>query len=1151
MRFRFAKTALWGEARVNAALWKRRNIHCVFRRTLACVSALLALYSAVVTADNRSRSATYHLDIPEQSLDSTLRQLALASQHKLFYPSELVEGVNSCALKGEFTAEQAVQKLLSGTNLTYEITPSSVVLIRPKSSPHSATDNPSSLPQATEAGAHRADEGFFLAERSGQRENALRLAQAGSMERDASSNADQERSPEEVVVTGSRIARTGAAAPTPTTVLGEDQIEYSGSLNIQGVINELPAVAAGIQGNNSGNASFALAGLSMINLRDLDVRRSLVLVNGRRFTPTLTDADTNITAVDLSTVPTGMIERVEVITGGAGAVYGSDAVAGVVNLILKEDFEGLELTGQSGASGEGDGEAHMFSATGGANWSDGRGNTVIHYSYSENARVSLADRDFIVNRVDILPNPADTGAGDGIPSYLIGQGLNRVGIEARVVNFEAPRASTPDANGAFTTAGSMTRFAIDRTTGAVRLFDGEPTSSPARVFGGQDGSPVSETDLIVPVKRHLIAANTRYQVLPGAEAFFNLNYALTRTSNVIFRTFECQQCFRSRPDGVLTQTLPADHPFVLATPGLPELLEGDPSTDADDITEIAPDRRNFELGPLSVDIDRDLWQFVGGLRGEIANDWKWEVSAQVGESRVTTTTLNHPLEPNFYEAVVNVEADPDNPGQLRCVSALARAQGCIPFNILSNELQPAVADFLTVDHISRSRFLQTLYNGFITGPVFDLPAGPLRALAGVEYREEDVTVDQSEVWNSGNVFFGTTLPDLSGRLHVSELFVEARAPLLKDLPLVQELSLEGAARWADYSTAGNATSWNAGVDWTISDDVRLRGGVARAVRAPKVGELFTPTTRSSSVVNDPCSLPFIEDNPNRAANCAALGVPSGFIAPDATTGVILSGNRDLKPEEGDTYTFGVVLTPRWAPDLSLTADYWNIQIEQAITLFPFSDVLTNCVDAGTINNSFCALITREPTGVLDRVRSTFVNASVFETSGLDFEVDYIWDLGRLPGALRLSVLSTYLDERNFVLNPQVAGQASIADPKAGEHGTPRWRGSFGATYSNGPFDMNGQLRWIGSTVDDIRADRESPSALETGREYYLDLHARYQALDKVTIYGGVNNVFDNIPPRNPFVFAGTGRLDTPNQVGAALYDPTGRFFYAGVTVAWR
>lgn len=933
---------------------------------------------------------------------------------------------------------------------------------------------------------------------------------------------------QEVIVTGSRIKRDGAEMPTPTLMLDSDAIALSGAVKLQSVLDELPAVAPGIQDNNSGNFSFALAGLNMINLRDLDMRRTLVLVNGRRFTPTLTDADSNITGVDLNAIPMQLIERVDVITGGSGAVYGSDAVAGVVNLILKDDFEGFETTLQYGQSGEGDADSKSIAVTGGLNWDGGRGNTLVHFGYSSNDRVKLADRDFIRNRVDAIANPANTGPNDGIPDVLLYQGLNLTGFSANVVNFRA------------TTSAGQQRYAIDPATGAVRPFNGTPRNSArTRYEGGTDGAPVADADLIVPVDRYLFAANTQYEIASGLDVFMDLNYALTRAANRITPSFQCEGCFRSRLDGVTTARLAADHPFVLATPGLPALMA------AAGMDEIEADRSNREFGARGSDIDRDLWQVVGGLRGDFGQSgWNWEASYQLGESRITSTVRNDLIEEKFYEAAINIEADPA--GGLRCASSLARAQGCVPFNILSNELQPEAAAYITEDHTSRSRLRQDVVNAFVAGDAFDLPAGAVGVAAGVEYRKEKVDIDQSGVYNSGGGFFNTLLPDMTGKVDVKEIFGEVRVPLLRDLPMVDSLALQLAARQADYSTAGDATSWNANLEWGIVPDVRFRGSLARAVRAPKVGELFTPATDSAASVTDPCTDTQISSSPNRRANCAALGVPANFVAPDVTVGVTLSGNRDLDVEVGKTYTLGFVLTPRWADNLTVTFDYWNVEIEDAITLFPFNDVLANCVDAPNINNAFCAQQTRQPNGAIDRVASTFINASVFETAGYDLEAVYSWDLGAL-GALRFKTTATYLDKRDFIVNPDAANEAAIADPKAGEHGTPRVRGTFGTLYSIDGVSVNADLRYVGKSVADVRAAPESFGALEANERFYLDLQGRYEFGNGLQVYLGIDNVTDQAPPRNPSVFSGTGRLDTPSQVGAAIYDVYGRFFYFGTT----
>lgn len=1117
--------------------------------------AALGLQSANARAADNARSSLIRLadapaqqtafSIKAQPLEDALNEFAKQTGYQVLFQSGIIEKQTAPPLNATLTPDQALQTLLTNTELHYKfVNPRTVTISTAEQAVTTATGRrQTSLRIAQNTGnTGNTGEGNKGTEGARNKDSQQSSAPVGTEPSEAPAGAkDSLQEIREVVVTGSRIKREGSDAPVPTMVLDADAIAATGAIKVQSILDELPSIAPGIQDNNSGNFSFALAGLNMANLRDLDVRRTLVLVNGRRFTPTLTDADSNITAVDLSSIPTPMIARIEVITGGTGAVYGSDAVAGVINIILKDNFQGFQTDVQYGQSGKSDGASRSISATGGLNWENGRGNSIVHFGYSSNERVKLEDRDFIVNRLDALANPAGTAPGDGIPDFVVAEGLNLSAFSANVVNFRANISATPDANGNYTTAGSLTRFAIDPVSGAVRPFNGTPRNAAATRFeGGTDGAPVSDADLIVPVDRYLFGANTRYEIASGLNAFLNINYALTRATNFITPSFECEGCFRSRLDGVTTSRLAIDHPFVLATPGLPELMT------AAGMTEIEADRSNREFGARGTDIDRDLWQVVGGLKGAFGqSDWEWEASYQLGESRNTSTVRNDLIESKFYEAVINVEAAPG--GGLQCASALARVEGCVPFNILSNTLQPAAAAYVSDDHTSHARFRQDVVNAFATGRLMDLPAGALRMAAGVEYRREEVDIDQSSVYNNGSGFFGTQLPDLAGKLDVREGFAEVRIPLLRDMPGVRSLDVELAARQANYSTAGSANSWNAKLDWGITQDVRFRGTLARAVRAPKVGELFTPATNSASGVTDPCDSTVINSTPTRAANCAALGVPVGFVAPPVTTGVTLSGNTGLDVELGDTYTLGVVLTPRWVENLTMTLDYWNIQIEDAITLFPFDDVLANCVDAPNINNAFCAQQTRLPNGAVDRVSSTFINASVFETSGFDWEGRYTWNLGD-RGALRFRATATYLEKRNFILNPSAASDASIADPKAGEHGTPRLRGSFGTMYGIGKLKLSADVRYVGHSVGNVRASAESSQSIEASERFYTDLQGRYNFGDRLEVYAGIDNVMDQEPPRNPFVFSGTGRLDTPSQIGAALYDVYGRFFYMGASM---
>ncbi|WP_286829613.1 MULTISPECIES: TonB-dependent receptor plug domain-containing protein [Kordiimonas] len=933
---------------------------------------------------------------------------------------------------------------------------------------------------------------------------AATLMAAPSFAQDADQNtaqdADEELQLEEISITGSRIKRTGISTPTPTTILNSENIELTGARNVIDVINELPQLGLSFS-NESTSFSFGNAGLNFGDLRNLGAKRTLSLVDGRRSVGV--PDDENFLSFDVTTLPPELIERIEVITGGASAVYGADAVSGVINYILKDDYEGVTVTAQAGTSDEGDSENYSTSITAGGNFDGGKGNAVVSFEYSDSNGLFYRDRDQAISGLFFVGNPEDTGEGDGIPSQVALDGH-------RYINFGVPNATIwgPD--------WSIYSFNEDGTPFQAvpvdQIVDWYATRSD---FGGIPGY----TDRArIPVNRYNGFAKLRYDLSDNVRLKLQTRYSRTEANDTIGPAFAINA-------GI--DTVSADNPFV--TDELRALLGG-----AESFTF---SRQFNEFGPRQSDIEREFFAITGGVEGTFAEGWSWDVFYQWGGTTTTNTNRNDRLDAR-YEQALDAIIDPDS-GEVVCRD---QSNGCAPLNPFGPEgtVSQAAVDFVTTDHTTLTRNEQQLLSASVTGPIFDLPAGEVQVALGAEYRKDMLDFKPSWVWQEAAGFFASQFSPVKASNSVKEAFAEVLVPVVKDVPFAKEINLEAAIRLADYEYAGSNTSWKLGGDWQVIDDIRFRAVYARAVRAPALGELFNPGSRGASSLSDPCDALNVNENANRAANCAALGIPDDFIAQtrSVTTLVFSTGNENLDVEKADTLTLGVVLTPRFVPGLTVTADYFDIDLKGGITRFGAQNTLDNCVDLPSLDNGFCDAVSRGADGNIQEVLDTFINASGFRTKGVDFEVNYGFNLDDtvgVPGDLSFKVLGSYLDSYTFL---QVAdADDAVADQQAGETWNPNWRVNLDTTYRNGALTVNWQTRFTDSMRNSNTADAEFYSISKVPAQWRHDLQVNYQWNDRVGLYAGVDNVFDKMPPLHPWSYRGNG-----------FYSLVGRYVYAGVRI---
>lgn len=943
--------------------------------------------------------------------------------------------------------------------------------------------------------------------------------------------AQEDTSVSELVVTGSRIPRPNLDQPTPVTTVNSVAIENAGTSSLGDVLAQLPALASSgtVRANSDSGAN--LGGLSFPDLRGLGTSRTLTLVNGRRHVA----GDAGDTAVDLNSIPTALVDRVEVVTGGASAIYGSDAVSGVINIILKDRFEGYEIRAQGGSPLNGNyGQNYSLSATGGWNFADDRGNVTLTLFGDKQERVRGPDVDGLADWATI-ENPADTGPNDGIPDrlfrpYILTEYFSRYG------NIIGGDTFTPVTG--FNAAGQP--VAIPPRTGDNNFYYGS-FAGPCSVCESQDFG----TTLVPRLARYGAASTFRYEFSDKLRFIGDVKYVESRvqdTFSTSFTTFE--------------YGLDPDNAFI--TPAIQAQLAANPES------FYYVNRTNYDIGGRNDDTTRKTFRIVGQLEGEVDAgfaDLKWETSYNYGRTKNAFESSNG-LVPGNFNSAIDAVRDPAT-GEIRCRRDVPatwypgyaplpadqlRPGTCVPFNLFGEQNSRAAIDYVSFRAERTHTITQQVADAtftFDTSRFFNLPGGPLAFAGGLEWRKE-----QSRNINDPFVQSGLTetapQPDAIGGFEVKEAFLEFNAPIVRDRPFFHELSLTGAARQAEYSHAGDATAYKVGGTWAPVRDLSFRGTYSKAVRAPNIIEAFLPATSGFSAVFDPCEAASLGTDPQRPANCAALGVTFDDALDNQFPGVT-SGNANLEPETAETWTVGFVLQPRWTPGLALTVDYYDIKIDDAISFLDPQDAADKCVDGPTLAAQYCALIIRDPVSKqIVSYLSSYLNQASKTAAGYDIQLSYTRAIGdwaegwwgpmkKLDGRVNASITANYIEkQRAFAF----ADFPDDVDRQEGELGNPRWSFISSVAYTQGPWTVT----WESQYIDSVRRNKDV-SLERSDRPYveavwYQDFIARYK-FDYgagTEVYVGINNAFDKHMPVGL----------TGNTAATAGYDIYGRYVFAGV-----
>jgi iron complex outermembrane recepter protein len=908
---------------------------------------------------------------------------------------------------------------------------------------------------------------------------------------------------EEIIITGSRIARPNLEQPAPVATVSREAIETAGTANLGDIIAELPGLSSTDTVRGNADSYGDSGGLNFANLRSLGASRTLTLVNGLRHV----GGDAGTAAVDLNSIPSSLVERVEIVTGGASAIYGSDAVSGVVNIILRDDFEGTAFTAEYGGAEGGVGQRWQASATVGGNFANDRGN--VTFTYFADHTDAVTARDAGARDLGSVLNPDDTGPNDGV--------FDRI-------TYPWVGSDLVDENGVI-----IDGFTLLPVSGFT--VDGVPVQQPDRIgynsaafhrFGEYCDTCFFGDDwvLVVPdTDRQGFNTRAHYDFTPNIRGFVDAKYVRTEVLDYVQPSFTFGEYLLAPDNAFIPDAL---RPQLAGT--LP--LIG---------------RFNGDIGPRENDITRETYRVVTGLEGDFSTgfaDFDWNLSYNYGRTSNNIQGSNNQI-PGNYEAAIDAVVAPD--GSIQCRMNVPTAQGpdyvapvgmttetCVPYNVFGQQNSQAAIDYVSHESqrehtITQEVVLGTI--GFDSSRFLNLPGGPIDMVLGFEYREE-TSANINDAFVKSGLSETAPQPDAFGGFDVSEGFVEVNVPILADMPFAHRLSVDAAYRYADYSTVGGVEAWKVGLLYAPVRDVAFRGTYSEAVRAPNITEAFLPATSGFSSVSDPCDVNNIDNDPNRAANCAADGVPPGFqsntnVSIDSET----SGNINLDPESAETFTAGLIFRPRWVDGLAVTLDYYDIRIDNAIASLSGQTIINECYDGSTLSDQYCSLFTRGGDGNINFVRSTYVNVAALETSGWDMEVSYARYLEDMfPGAagrLTLSANVNYLEE---LTTYNFADRPDEPNINKGEIGNPEWSARMRAAWQNGPLTLTWEGRYEGEVSRFERTPEEGVNRAEAifpnylGATWYHDLVVNYElpdigfGTDGVEVYAGVNNLLDQERP---------------------------------------
>ncbi len=941
-----------------------------------------------------------------------------------------------------------------------------------------------------------------------QAQDAAPADSAQCADENANSICDADEKKGDLVVTGSRLTRPTLSSPTPLTSVSVGELTDRGSVSLGDSLNNLPSLRSTFSSGNS-TRFIGTAGLNILDLRGLGTARTLVLVNGRRHVT----ASPGDYLVDINTIPVDLLERVDIVTGGNSAIYGSDAVAGVVNFILKRDFDGLSIKGQGAISSRGDRGSYFVSGTWGKNFADGRGNIAVSGEYARAEPLYFRDRDYLTGAYSgrcqfqlVDPTGGEVNGTDGIFDNQFVCGVRNAAI------------SDGGTVGAIDGATNATRRYL-RFNALGQLVIDTPTLSYAPAGSGNQlggtGSTLRNTGMMLAgVERYTANLLFHYDFSDAFQFFMEGKYVHVWANQEGQPSFwqgslpgffggganlRCDNAFLTAQAYSMLQ---AALPSARCSPAIPF---GSPNATAFTIS-----RFNIDFGGRGELHKRDTYRAVGGLRGTFNEDWKYELAVNYGRLETKVRSLNNLKlfdlagnDDGFLLATQAVLAPVgftgtnfvlNSTGQ-RVICAVNSASNarpdCVPINVFGyGAPDPRALAFVNTEGMREERAEQFVVSLNLAGDLsqlFELPGGPVGWSMGAEYREEAAFSKWDDLTASGGTFLNAIQPFTPPKQTVKEIYGEIDLPLVKDVPFFKELTVRGAGRMSDYNTnTGSVWAWNVDGIWAPANDIRFRAAYSTSVRAPTQSDLFSTASQNFAFIADPCDQANITSNPNRTANCSAAGIPTVYnaatvaacastaftgtagvtpwvncTARTSSTGFASGGNPTLVAEKGKSLTLGVVLEPHWIPGLNFTVDWYRIKVTSLISALGAQTIINLCYDSPTgLGNPFCATVNRDAsTGlfVQPAVISGGVNFAAQKTEGMDFDLSYRKTFANGQKLSVRAIATRVIKLDNFV-DPT---NASIPNRQMGELGDPLWAAGFSFNYDFGAVDFTYSARYQG------------------------------------------------------------------------------------------
>lgn len=1039
----------------------------------------IAMLSAAPSALAQARN----FDVPSQAASQAILQFAKQAGVQIVVPGQRLRGKRTNEIKGNLDVRSALRTLIRPTDLRV-VSDNGGVIVLAMAQPPRAQSDPAPI-QATDSAVSEAPEPSA-----------------------------------EIVVTGSRIARRDLDTPAPRAVVSDAEFRQSGAVNVESVMNTLPQIRPSNTGFYNGPS------VATLDLRGLGTNRNLVLVNGRRYMFYDTSQVT-----DLNTIPQFLVQAVDVVTGGASAVYGSDAIAGVINFRLRTNLQGLEIGGQNSITDEGDGNRFDAHVAIGTNFADGRGHVTLYGEYYKRKPVFQSAREF--SRVALGDNADKTG-------------------------FVISGSSTIPA-GRFTALGSNT-FAAGTLFDNLTLGGTFPApGANARAYGAADAYNFAPSNyLMTPQERWLGGGYGEYEISDHAKAYVEASYVKNRVDASLAPTpfggsylvnLTAAQNYLSTADYATLSAIggrqaAAGYTF-LSQNGQSYTVGSNPAANGANQVGLSVSRRSEEAGLRRSLNDRSAFRVLGGLTGKVTGDWTYDAYYMYAQTRNKQVQNGNLSQSAIQTGLLN--------GSVNLFGA--------------DSLTQTAVDAIAIRTVNKDLSTLQVANGSIQGKLFNIGWGAddVALVFGSEYRKVRSEYIPDLALSSGDSVGLPPGKATAGGYNIKEAFFELSVPIAAHRPFLERLEFDARGRYSKYSlgAVGGVWTYALGAEYAPIRDITFRGQYSRAVRAPNVGELFGGAGSDSAQAQDPCALPINANNATIRALCIATGVPAASIGtrtlqPNSQILGTTGGNPNLQEEKSTSYTFGAVLRPRWIPRLNVTVDYFNIEVKDAIA--PVGGGVANILNLcyNTIQDAsspICRLIRRNPaTGVIDAatgpngtpntVLETQANLGYYKTSGVDLSADYTQPLGFGIGTsesrLNLSVLATWTQKFDI---QAISGLSTLEC--AGRFGLtcgnplPHWRTTSRLSFVNGPATLS--LKWL--HYGPVRDDSATVFTVERMHSYdKFDLSASVDINERATITTGINNLANAKPPA-----IGGFNMQQANT-WPNTYDVLGRDFFISMNV---